>query len=374
MNYNDLFMAMNGIDDSVVVNTYSYAKNKINKSKIIFFRQRKSLTSAAAIAAIVVLLSSMTVYATWKYLTAQQIASGFSDQKLTDEFTNNNTMEGGETQSYNNYDITLLGIVSGQEISDYLQKDDQGFVDGDKTYVAIAISHTDGASMPDVTDASFDPEEFFISPYIEGLDPSIYNRLSMGENSRCFVEDGVQYRIIETTNIEAFADRDIYIGVSDGNSYNEDAFIYDAETGVISRNTSYEGINALFTLTIDTSKANQSNAEALIEKMENYEPGGEYIWVESDMDRWANSITIENINDLAVPDESSKKTMSADEFLDYLEYTYNDYDNAEAFVKEGIFDNKVGMTDMIERCEGYVETYTLNQDGTITVLRYVPKK
>ncbi|WP_458458792.1 hypothetical protein [Pseudobutyrivibrio sp.] len=99
-------------------------------------------------------------------------------------------------------------------------------------------------------------------------------------------------------------------------------------------------------------------------------------WEQSDMDRWANSITVEDIDDLAVPDESSKKTMTADEFIEYIDAgeTFNDYDDAEKFVKEAFFDNKVGMSDMVTRCEGYVETYTLNKDDTITVLRYVPKE
>ena len=43
-------------------------------------------------------------------------------------------------------------------------------------------------------------------------------------------------------------------------------------------------------------------------------------------------------------------------------------------LKKHFFDNKVSMSDMINRCEGYVETYTLNKDDTITVLRYVPKE
>ena len=68
--------------------------------------------------------------------------------------------------------------------------------------------------------------------------------------------------------------------------------------------------------------------------------------------------------------------MSVDKFLEYYAdgETFNDYGDAETLVKEAFFDNKVGMSDMINRCEGCVETYTLNKDDTITVLKICAKR
>lgn len=76
-----------------------------------------------------------------------------------------------ETQHCSDYDITLLGVVSGNEISEHLSKDDQGKVDGDKTYIAVAIAYADGKPMPDVQSDDFERTQFFVSPYIPWPQP-----------------------------------------------------------------------------------------------------------------------------------------------------------------------------------------------------------
>lgn len=355
-------------------NMINYEKNK-NFKKSSVKSWKHAAVAAAAIA--VTMVSSITAYAAWRYFSAKDVAAEIADNRLAQEFEQNNWMDECETQTYRNYDITLLGIVSGDEISSHLSKTDSGEIDGDKTYMAVAIAHSDGTSMPD--SSKTDEEQFYVSPYIEGLDPARYNASVLGGNNTLFVSDGIQYRLLETDNIECFADRKIYIGVSDGEAYDDKAYVYDSVSGDISRNESYEGVNALFTLSIDSNLADQKKAAEVIATMDNYEAGGEYTEILSEADRWVNSITPENIDEKAAPLESSRQVLSLSEFAEYVmgEAADGADVDAEAAVLDEYFPDGVGMSEVMTKSaaskeDAYVETYTLNSDDTVTILRYVP--
>lgn len=355
-------------------NMINYEKNKNFKKSSV--KSWKHATAAAAAIA-VTMVSSITAYAAWRYFSAKDVAAEIADNRLAQEFEQNNWMDECETQTYGNYDITLLGIVSGDEISSHLSKTDSGEIDGDKTYMAVAIAHSDGTPMPD--SSKTDEGQFYVSPYIEGLDPARYNASVLGGNNTLFVSDGIQYRLLETDNIECFADRKIYMGVSEGEAYDDKAYVYDSVSGDISRNESYEGVNALFTLSIDSNLADQKRAAEVIAAMDNYEAGGEYTEILSEADRWVNSITPENIDEKAAPLESSRQVLSLSEFAEYVmgEAADGADVDAEAAVLDEYFPDGVGMSEVMTKSaaskeDAYVETYTLNSDDTVTILRYVP--
>lgn len=355
-------------------NMINYEKNKNSKKSSV--KSWKHATAAAAAIA-VTMVSSITAYAAWRYFSAKDVAAEIADNRLAQEFEQNNWMDECETQTYGNYDITLLGIVSGDEISSHLSKTDSGEIDGDKTYMAVAIAHSDGTPMPD--SSKTDEEQFYVSPYIEGLDPARYNASVLGGNNILFVSDGIQYRLLETDNIECFADRKIYMGVSEGEAYDDKAYVYDSVSGDISRNESYEGVNALFILSIDSNLADQKRAAEVIAAMDNYEAGGEYTEILSEADRWVNSITPENIDEKATPLESSRQVLSLSEFAEYVmgEAADGADVDAEAAVLDEYFPDGVGMSEVMTKSaaskeDAYVETYTLNSDDTVTILRYVP--
>lgn len=64
-----------------------------------------------------------------------------------------------------------------------------------------------------------------------------------------------------------FADQDLYFYICDGSFYKRDAYLYDKETGIISRNEEYDGLNALFTLPVDIAKADPEKAAAYLEEL-----------------------------------------------------------------------------------------------------------
>ena len=340
-------------------------------------KNRRHLPAAVAVAALLI-ASSVTVFAAWNYLSARDVAMANADEQLASHFEQSNWLSEYETQRCGDYDITLLGVVSGNEISEHLSKDDQGKVDGDKTYIAVAIAYADGKPMPDVQSDNFERTQFFVSPYIHGFNPEKYNAYTLSGGVTCFVSDGIQYRLVETDNVEYFADCGIYVGVSDGDMYNNQAYIYDTDTGEILRSETYQGVNALFDLPVNTAKADSVKASGIIADINDSESNGGYLWILSEGDRWLNSLTTENINEKAKPVEDSRKTVTAEEFIfEESGETPADADTAAAIMKE-YFPDGAGMSAIMEKHtaamdEAWVETYTLNPDGTITCLRYVPR-
>src|SRR5699024_7818590 len=103
--------------------------------------------------------------------------------------------------------------------------------------------------------------------FIKGQDPNRFNIITMNGGYSEFVKDGIMYRIIECDDIEKFADRGLYLGVTSTDFYDTEAYNFDLETGEINRNDDYEGVNALFNLPIEPSKGNYEEAEKYLQKL-----------------------------------------------------------------------------------------------------------
>ena len=89
-----------------------------------------------------------------------------------------------------------------------------------------------------------------------------YNAVTMKGNYSEMLQDGVVYRLLECDDVEKFADHELYLSVIGGSTfYDRNAYVSDEETGKIHRNSEYNGLNALFRLPIDASKANPEEAE-----------------------------------------------------------------------------------------------------------------
>ncbi len=242
------------------------------------FRAR---TAVAAAICCVLAVGSITTYAAWKLLGAKDVVQKYGDLKLAEAFTGEDAVLVNETQTCKNYRITLLGAVAGENISDYLGQDtisgsDSVYVSGgedlsfisNRLYTIVAIEHTDGTPMPTTSDDAYGNETFLVSPYVKGLPPHKYNAFTLKGSYSDLVIDGVLYRLLETTSVELFADRGVYIGVSDGVFYNPDVFCYDESTGEITRNENYDGVNALFTLPLNPAHANPDAAQAWLDAID----------------------------------------------------------------------------------------------------------
>ena len=218
-------------------------------------RNKKWMAAAAAVAC--VLAVTVSVGAAGRYLSSRQVAEEFNMDNMAKAFSEGNGIEINQTQTYGDYNVTLLGVTSGANLG-WPQPEE---IEKEKTYAVVAIEKTDGTPMPDGTDDQEMPQDFFVSPLIEGYNPLNFNVMTMDGSVTWDVINGVEYRIVECDNVEIFADHKLHLCVMNSTFYNKDAYNYDPETGVITPNADYTGMNLLFDLPLDASKADPQKVE-----------------------------------------------------------------------------------------------------------------
>lgn len=362
-------------------------------------RKYKKRIPATALAAVLVLsVGSVTAAAAWKYLTPDQVAEVVEDQGPEAAFQGKDAIVINESQVYGDVKITLLGVVSGKNLSQYVSRDDAENIRDDRTYVVTAIENTDGTPRPDISDEAYGEEPFFVSPLIKGQDPNQFNCMTMGGGYVEVVQDGIQYRITESDNVEIFADQTLYLSVNSGTFYDRNAYQFDEKTGEIIRNESYEGVNALFRLPLDERKADPEAAKAYIEELnkaaqedakdqteaskeENEKEDADFVsqvadeiadWKEEDFEKKA--LLLENLTQTLTPDAEG-----------YIHYAYDIGETGQSseatVLAEGMFeDGQVGMSKQRQVISGntenevYIETFTRNADQTVTLKVYQYRK
>lgn len=223
----------------------------------LYMTKRKFNFKWVILAAAIICFIGTTVFATVKFLSPKEIAGELGDKTLAEYFG-----EGAvsETKTDGKYKATVLGVTSGEKISDF--KASAWEVYPDRTYVAVAVEKTDGSEM------TYD-DEILVTPFISGLDPQRYNIITMHGGYSAKIIDGILYRIIECDSIEYFADGNLYIGIADTVFPKKGQFDFDEDTGNISENKEYSGTNILFELKLDKSKANPEKAQEYLKSLEN---------------------------------------------------------------------------------------------------------
>lgn len=241
---------------------------------------------AAALLALV-LIGGTTSYALWRYLTPAQVAGEFEDKRLSEAFQAEKSATLSEKQTFDDYAVTLLGLLSGKDLSER-QLETDGDISADRTYCVAAIERTDGAPMPEFPSEEAEKLDFLTTPLIEGTDPMQVNLFTMNSASITGERDGIWYILIECDGLSVFADRNVYLAVVEGKMPSDlhigkkaggkVAYIYDRETGETRRNEAYQGMNALFVLPLDEKDADPEKAEQRLKtwtKLSEQEEGGE---------------------------------------------------------------------------------------------------
>ena len=346
----------------------------------------------AKAAALLLMLAgaSGTVYAAWQLYTAEEVAQHVHDRKLAQAFHESAGQQEGQdiVQNYGGYQVTLLGVALGEDISDYPMGACPENLQTDRTYAAVAIRQADGTPMTE-------DDSFFVSPLIQGYDPVEYNAVTMRGSATFFEEDGVLYWLVSCSNVEYFADHTVYLCVTDTDFYQKGLYIYDEADGSISRNEDYDGLNALFELELDAGKADPAAAQALLEenreKTELEQPKEQTGQEEFDeVHRFLSELTAENIEERCVLLEDTCQTMMPDEDGQvYFEYSLPKADPSSEGASAGggtggrvdyLFrpgqwgderhawtGSGVSLTDLV------IDFFTLNEDGSVSFCIYVPK-
>ena len=213
---------------------------------------KKMNLKAVLLAAAVVAAMSVTAYAAIT-LAPRDVAQRAGNEALAAAFEGEDAITVNETKTVGDYNVTLMGLVSGTGLSRVESLPDS--VDQDKTYAVLAYARTDGA---DITE---DVPDLTVSPLVEGYAPWRLNAWTLGGGVSSFAQEGVLYYLFECDNVDPFADNTVYLAVYPGTHTPPSAELFGFEdaTGVITS----KGEAALFSLPLDESKANAQKAEEL---------------------------------------------------------------------------------------------------------------
>lgn len=242
------------LNNKILLRAKENENMKLRKKRIFI------ITAAAVISC------AATAAAAIRYLAPKEIAQSVSDNSLARAFESKDAVEVNETQEYGGYRVTFLGVISGSGLSDFTASAD-GVELEDRTYAVTAIEKSDGTPMPSASDDNYGEVSFLVSPLIKGLNPVHFNAFTMNGGYTDIVKDGILYRLAECDNVEMFADRGAYLCVSTSMSYDINAYNYDEKTGDITRNNNYDGLNALFELPLDKSRADRNEADKYIKEI-----------------------------------------------------------------------------------------------------------
>ena len=221
------------------------------KEQIIMPMNRVKKTSLLVAAAVALL--AVTVSAAVLWLTPAQVADRVEEPLLAEAFQGEDAIVLYESLTAGDYQITLAGMVSGEDLS--VPTDYNGEIINDRTYAVFRVARADGAPLTDYPNLSY-------SPLVDGYHVRCVNAWTLGTTTQQFIEDGVIYCLFDCRNLEMFADHPVRFAIYEGGVPNTDLFSM-AEDGTISLRESV--VRALFTLPLDARTADPDAARDFVE-------------------------------------------------------------------------------------------------------------
>lgn len=350
---------------------------EVKEKKGMKKNNRRTKIAAAAVTACLLSVGGLSVYAAYRYLTPAQVAEEiYADSALAEAFEDENAVEVNLTQQSNGYDVTLLGLTSGEQLSLCLSADNAAQINEKRTYAVLAVAHSDRTPMED--------ESVCVSPLINGVDWVLANNSTMNVSAGGFVEDGVLYWLVECDDLEIFADRGVQLGVVDAFGSEGSAFEMDEDTGAYRRVEGYAGTNALFELPLDASKADAAAAEAYLDGLKERagQSGDDAVSVSrgsEDLDAFYAALADTAEDDAAFLEEyatlldTQTLTVDADGNI-----SYSNADDGSAGGSYNVSDWQIGEKMILSIGDSgsldsvCMNVFTLNADGTVTYERYAP--
>ncbi len=222
------------------------------RNDMTFGRTKKMAVLLAA--CIALLAASVSAAVAW--LTPAQVAEEYDQPLLAEAFNGPDAISINETVESGDYAVTLLGLVSGRNL-DVLNQD----LETDHTYSVLALRRLDGAPIEQQT---FDFMRYTMTPLVAGYPPTAVNNWTLNAGAGGMALDGVYYYLLDTASIEMFADHTVYMAFYEGGAPSNSIFTV-SEDGSISFAEDFEGVQALFTLPLDASKADPEAARTFVE-------------------------------------------------------------------------------------------------------------
>lgn len=256
MNRQDYRAAFDAVDFSAdfeerTLQKLAAVRQASEKEQIIMPMNRVKKTALLIAAAVALLAVSVSAAVVW--LTPAQVADRVEEPLLAEAFQSEDAIVLDESVTAGDYQITLAGMVSGEDLS--VPTDYNGEIINDRTYAVFRVARADGEPLTDYPNLSY-------SPLVDGYHVRCVNAWTLGTTTQQFIEDGVIYCLFDCRNLEMFADHPVRFAIYEGGIPNTDLFSM-AEDGTISLRERVVG--ALFTLPLDESKADPAAAQAFVE-------------------------------------------------------------------------------------------------------------
>ena len=232
-------------------------KNKMKKENPLMIK--KSILAFAAS----MLFLTTTVFAALYFLTPSEIAHEFGHYSLAEAFESEDAININASQISGDYRFTLISIVSGDTLTDtqlIRYFDGEARISRDRTYIVIAIQRLDGRPMNAEEGASFS-----ITPFVRDFEP-FQSMAGLGSIGHIGAIDGIVYALISTDDISIFAGHGVYIGINSiPRTFIKPAFLLNEDTGAITPNPAFDGINILFEVPLDISLADPVRVQQFID-------------------------------------------------------------------------------------------------------------
>ena len=216
------------------------------------FRSVKKLVTLAAVVAALVLSVSAALY----FLSPADVADHFEQPLLSEAFKSEKAILLDETIQTGDYNVTLAGLVSGEGLTSWASDVDQSH-----TYAVLFLQRVDGKALDQ---SDFDFIRFTMTPLVAGYAPTAVNNWTLDAFASGFSQDGVFYYLLDTQDLQIFANHTVYLAFYEGSVPSNSIFTV-AEDGSISFAEDFTGVQALFTLPLDTSFADDVAADAFVE-------------------------------------------------------------------------------------------------------------
>lgn len=230
------------------------ARELEKENKIVNFSKTKKLavTAAAAVALLIVSVSAALVW-----LTPAQVAERNNQPLLAEAFEGPDAIEINETVETGDFAVTLMGLVSGEDLD--TMNPDPGNA---HTYAVLSVRRLDGEPLDNET---FRLTDYTMTPLVAGCSPAAVNSWTLGAFASGSAESGVYYCLLDTESIEIFADHTVYMAFYEGGVPKNTIFTVK-DDGTIAFCDDFTGVQALFTLPLDSAKADAAAVDAFLEE------------------------------------------------------------------------------------------------------------
>lgn len=232
----------------------AHARELEKEKPTMHFQKTRKL---AALTAAAVALLAVSVSAAVLWLSPSQVAEQLDDPLLAQAFAGEDALLVNETVQTGDYTITLGGLVSGEGISRWCAD-----ADGSRTYAVVSVARADGKPLSEENFDILGGGTFTVSPLAAGYAPQAVNSWTLGGGCSSFFEGGTAYYVLDTLDLQMFADHTVYLAVYQGFVPSYDSFSV-AEDGTYALRDGVTG--ALFVLPLDENLADPEAAQAFVE-------------------------------------------------------------------------------------------------------------